>query len=262
MMSLEKICQLYKISNGHGIDIHAGTLHLHVRRISMGWGFKVENELSDFADVDVRENNSVFQVSESALFQTGKDDRLLIMPALPPKPVVLKNSGIRILQGQSMRFFVKIPLWLQFYRSEFSAENFITEYPLFRLSDTWFGEPDDGEPAFALGNYYQKEISLLNAKSWEAICPVNISNHSNTMLEIQRFIIRVDNLALVSVENQIMTSLTDIEYKGKEQISSATYSLNNSVHGDHFRQIAQPRVSGNKSLLKINFHFIKNIYQF
>ncbi len=260
-MNLKDICRLHTIQNNKGIAIKAGKLHLQVKRFSMGWGFKANETASEAEEVSSEENISDFQVSESDLFQTGKQDDLLIVPALPPKPVVLKNSGIRILPDQNMRFFVKIPLWLQFYRSELGNENFITEYPLFRLSDTWFGEPDEGEPAYALGNFYQKNLSLIEVKPWEAICPVNIRNNSNTLLEVQRFIIRTDYLSLVFSNNQIFTSLTDIEYKGKEQISSASYSLNNSIHGDSFRQIAQPRNAGGKSLLKINFHFIKNIYQ-
>lgn len=260
-MNLTEICRTYSLHNNEGIDIQAGTLSLQVRRMSMGWGFRSDESADAFDDVKVVNNNSAIQVSESALFQTGKSDDLVVLPALPTKPLVLKNSGLRILPGQNMRFFVKIPLWLQFYHSGTSPEHFITEYPLFKISDTWFGEPDEGEPALALGNFYQKDASLLDLKPWEAICPVHITNHSGLLLEVQRFIIRVENLSLVVTGNQLMTSLTEIEYKGREQISSATYHLNKTVHGDDYHQIAPPRNAGTRSSLKINFHFIKNIYQ-
>lgn len=260
-MDLFEICKKFTLHNNEGIDIQAGTLRLQVRRIMMGWGFQSEEIWPANEEVQVINDDSIFQVSESDLFQTGKSDDLIIVPALPIKPVVLKNSGMRILPGQSMRFFVKIPLCLQFYYDSVAPDRFITEFSLYRLSDTWFGELDEGEPALALGNYYQKDAGLLDLKPWEAICPVNITNQSATLLEVQRFIIRTENLVLVNSNNRLMTSLTDIEYKGREQISNATYHLSKAVHGENYTRVAPARNSGAKAPLKINFHFIKNIYQ-
>ena len=132
---------------------------------------------------------------------------------------------------------------------------------MFRLSDTWFGEPDEGEPAFALGNFYWQDASLLNVLPWEAVCPVHILNNSNLLLEVQRLIIRVENLALIRSGNQLLTSMVEIEYKGRDQVSSASYHLDKTIHGKEYIQITEPRSTVAKSSLKINFHFIKNIYQ-
>lgn len=259
-MDLINICRDYKLLSSEGIDIQVGSMHLQVRRISSGWGFRTTEVLQPYDGVLLTKENSTFQVSESGLYQTGKSDTLLIVPALPAKPVVLKNSGLKILPGQSMRFFVKIPLGLQFYFESVAPEHFISEFQLYRLSDTWFGDPDEGEPALALGNFFQKDVTLLDVKPWEAVCPVHISNLSNLLLEVERLIIRVENLALLIAGNQLITSLIEIEYKGREQVSSASYHLRKAVHGEDYRQVASPRHAGSKSSLMINFHFIKNIY--
>jgi hypothetical protein len=254
--------QIYQINNGQGLEVRAGTLHLHIGRISSGWAFKSLETVSRFPQIELVHRESAIQVSESDLFQTGKSDKLYILPALPSRPVVLKNSGMRILPGQNMRFFLKIPLNLQFYSDNPVPENFITEYSVIRLSDTWFGEPDDGELAFALGSYYQKDEGLLELQPWEAVCPVRISNNSGLMLEVQRFIVRVENLALVRSGGRIMTSMIEIEYKGRDQVSNATYHIGRSVHGADYQELSAPRYYTGKSGLKINFHFIKNIYHF
>ena len=259
-MNLTDICKNYRFSHHQGMTIKAGTLQLELKRISQGWGFRPEEVFSPFDEIKMEENQPGFMVSESALYQSGDSDNLYIRPVLPAKPVVLKNSGMRILPGQSMRFFVKIPLWLQFYHSEVHPENFMTEFPLWRLSDTWFGEPDEGEPALALGNFYEKDPAMLDIKPWEAISPVLITNYSTLLLEVQRLIIRVENLVLVKSGDQIMTSLTEIGYKGREQISSASYHLNKTLHGEGYREIAPARNAGIRSAMKMNFHFIKNIY--
>jgi hypothetical protein len=261
-MNVLDISREYTLQNMEGINIQAGTLNLKVQRISLGWGFLYAEQPAPYETVNLLQENAFVEVSTSNLYQTGKSNILVIAPALPPRPLVLKNSGMRIFPGQSMRFFVKIPLWLQFYFADCQPENFIAEFPLYRLSGTWFGEPEEGEPALALGNFYQKEMSLLDIKPWEAICPIHISNHSNLLLEVERFIIRVENLALVSAGGHLMTSFTEIEYKGKDQVSSASYHITKAVHGDDYQKITSPRNTGSKSSLKINFHFIKNIYQF
>lgn len=260
-MAIREIFGKFEITNGLGLEFRVGTLNLIVKRFSMGWGFRVLPVEQPFEGIFRSFEIPPLEVSQSDLFQTGRSDTLVVAPALPIKPVVLKNSGMRILPGQSMRFFVKVPLNLQFFHTDALADYFITEYPLIRLSDTWFGEPDEGETAFALGSHYQKDPELLAPLPWEAVCPVHITNHSTLLLEVQRLIIRVDNLAILSTSHGLMTSLVDIEYRGREQISSATYRLDKNVHGDSHQQLAAPRLSSGKSSMMINFHFIKNIYQ-
>lgn len=260
-MELFEICNSYRLLNGEGLEIKAGSLHLKVKRISTGWGFMKTDVAYPFTDVEVNRIVPDFEVSESNLYQSGHSDILVVAPVLPEKPVVLKNSGLRILPGQNMHFFVKIPLNLQFFFEEAKPDNLITEYPMFRLSDTWFGEPDEGEPAFALGSFYRIDSSLMNVQPWEAVCPVHILNNSNLLLEVQRLIIRVENLMLIRSGIQLLTSMIEIEYKGRDQVSSVSYHLDKAIHGEEFSQITEPRSAAAKSSLKINFHFIKNIYQ-
>lgn len=260
-MLVTDIFNKYKLGNGEGISIRAGKLDLKVRRISMGWGFKLEPEGAFVNDIELSMDPGQFSVSDCNLYQTGKSNALIVAPALPDKPLVLKNSGIRILPGQTMNFFVKIPVWVQFYFAEQAADRFIAEFPLVSLSHTWFGEPDSGEPAYAMGGFYQKEMGQLGAQPWDAICPVHISNNSTLLLEVERLIIRVENLALVRSDNKFITSLLSIEYTGKDQVSTANYRLDKSVHGEGYHQVAPPRHAGNRALMKINFHFIKNWYQ-
>ena len=108
-MDLSAITRPLELKNSEGVDLQAGTLHLKVQRISHGWGFKNTEVNPPFPEITMRNETAGFGVSEGALYQTGDSDRLLVIPALPSKPVVFKNSGMRILPGQSMRFFVKIP---------------------------------------------------------------------------------------------------------------------------------------------------------
>jgi hypothetical protein len=81
------------------------------------------------------------------------------------------------------------------------------------------------------------------------------------VLEVERLIIRVENLALYLNENKLITSQVAIEYKGKDIISSASFHFSKYIHGEKAETVLQPRSSVSKNLLKINFHFIKNLYK-
>ncbi|MBW6535970.1 MAG: DUF432 domain-containing protein [Mariniphaga sp.] len=194
-------------------------------------------------------------------FQTGKSNSLVIAPSLPVKPLVFKGSKLHVSPGLKLTFFLKIPLTVQLYFSKNQPENLLKEIPVKRLSDTWFGEPFDGEPAFALGNDFFQAPEEINLSPYETICPVTILNNSQGVLEVERLIIRTGNLALYKNENKIVTSQLVIEYKGKDIISSASYHYAKAFHGEKAEMITKPRLISSKHLLKINFHFIRNLYK-
>jgi hypothetical protein len=194
-------------------------------------------------------------------FQTGKSNSIFIAPSLPEKPLVFKGSKLHVSPGLKLTFFLKIPLTVQVYFSKVQTENLLKEIPVRRLSDTWFGEPFGGEPAFALGTDFFQSPDEINLSPYEAICPVTILNNSQSVLEVERLIIRTENLALYKNENKIVTSQLAIEYKGKDIISSASYHYTKAFHGEKAEMITKPRITSPKHLLKINFHFIRNLYK-
>jgi len=74
-------------------------------------------------------------------------------------------------------------------------------------------------------------------------------------------ILRVENMALYKNNDKIITSLAALDYKGKDIISIAEYRVSKKIHGEKAEIIAKPKSSVSKNILKINFHFIKNIYK-
>ena len=193
--------------------------------------------------------------------QTGKSNTLLIQPALPEKPIVFKGSRLNVAPKQKLTFFLKVPLKVQVYFSKSQPENLMKEIAVKRLSDTWFGETDSGEVAFALGSEYFLNIKEIKPSEFEAICPVTIFNNSPALFEIERLIIRVDNMALYQSEGKMVTSVVEIEFKGKDVISSAEYHYSKLYDGEKQDMITRPRNISGKNPLKIHFHFIKNMYK-
>ncbi|HKJ79711.1 MAG TPA: hypothetical protein VKA10_09250, partial [Prolixibacteraceae bacterium] len=216
---------------------------LGVRREKEGWflvfGEKKEGEEDETIDVQ----------KEGEYYQSGKSNSLLLVPALPVKPLVFKGSKLFVTTKQRVTFFLKIPLNIVLYYSKFLPENKLKEIAPARLSDTWFGDPDIGEPAFSLGNEYFLNPDKIETTNLTAICPITIFNNSGTILEVERLIIRTDNLALYLYSKKIITSLVEIEYKGKDVVSSVDFKYSKSFHGEKQEILAKPRNTAGLNLL-------------
>lgn len=226
---------------------------LHIKREREGWYFLQSENIQKSADkIDFK---------DAEYYQTGKSNSIVISPALPVKPLVFKGSSLKVTPKQKFTFFLKIPITIQIYYSKNTPENLIKEIPSRRLSDTWFGEPDSGEAAFALGNEYFLNFETLKTSPLDVICPISVYNNSPNTLEIQRQIIRVEFLSLYKNAEKIVTSLAQVEYKGQQDLSSADYHYSKIYNGEKQEILAKPRNNSEKSLLKINFHSIKNIYK-
>lgn len=231
---------------------------------SFALGIKREKEgwFVETADGTEREKKLTEKITAGGeYFQTGKPNSVVIAPALPGKPLVFKGSQLHISSGRRLSFFLKIPMTLQIYASKPLPESLMKEIPSKRLSDTWFGEPDNGEAAFAFGSEYFLDFDTLQTSPLEAVCPVTVINNSPATLEIQRLIIRVENLTLYKNQEKKVTSVMQVEFKGQDVPVSAEYRYSKIYNGENQEIIAKPRNTSGKNLLKMNFHFIKNIYK-
>ena len=246
-MEIGNVFRKYQLKSGMSELLEFNALSIRFRRNGQGW------EIYPF-------NKHEEEPETGEFFQTGVSDSLFLVPALQSKPLVFKGKGLSVLPRARFNFYLKIPLVFQFYHSRKSDENLITEIASARLSDTWFGESQSGEPAYALGSEYELERENLNPEFYEAICPVSVINNSDKKMELERMIIRVENLTLYQKGDQLLTSLVKLDYKGKETISEASYVSSKAIHGERPQVLAKARNEG-KMPIKVNFHFIKNIYK-
>jgi len=254
-MNIASILKKHQILTGKTEHFDIGCIRLSATRKIEGWHLLTSDNCP---------NDDVFLTSESSVddyFQTGKSNSLIIVPAMPAKPLVFKGSGLYVLPKQKMTIFLKIPLAFQIYFSKVQPENLLKEITYKRLSDTWFGEPDSGEPAFALGSEFYLTMDEIQITDLEAICPVIIENNSATILNLQRLLIRDENVTLYKNDEKIVTSVVHVEFKGNDVASSVDYRYSKELNGEKQEILAKPRNSSGKNLLNMNFHFIRNIYK-
>ena len=252
----------YEFAENQTRSFKAGYAEISVKHIESGW--LVKSRKTDLASDDllVEEIPEFADDSDVLRFYTGESHQLMVVPALPDKAVVFRNNkNIKISARESANLFFRIPLTIQFYFQEVKDENRLMEIPLQRLSDTWFGEIDSGEPAYSIGGNFNESLSEVRATTWEAISSVKILNNTAGVLEVQRLILRVEDFNIYLKNKQLLASHATIEFKGQEQIGSVNLGVSNEIHGEKPVLIAKSRSSDTKNLLRRSFFFIKNMYQ-
>ena len=262
MQSVKQVWGRYEGKNKQEFVFQGGFTRIILKRSYGGWMIRENKQEScfDFFSFEPAEQNT--EDRDMSLFQTGHSEILFVQPALPVKPVVFRNNkSLAISPRQTFRIFLAIPVNVQFYYSQVDPEHLFSEYSTERLSDTWFGEPDNGEPAFSVGSRFAGQIDQLASRYFEATCPVLISNNSNQLLDLQRLIIHVENLNLYQNKEQLVTDSVSIEFKGKDLISNLHFSTEKSIQGEAPLLVGKARQLTNKNILGKSFHFIKNITQ-
>jgi len=261
-MNTEIFWKKYEFTDNQTLQFNAGFAEVLVKRIVNGWLIKSHVHNQSAANLEVKEIEGIENDAEVFHFQTGKSNALIVVPAFPQKAVVFRNNkNIKISAGESANLYFRIPLTMQFYFLEVKDENLLFEIPMQRLSDTWFGEADSGEPAFSIGNNYDTEFADVKELPWEAITPVEIINNTTGVFELQRLILRVEDFSLFINNKQLLSNYVSIEFKGPEHAGSVNLSVKKEIHGQKPHQIAKPRNIVGRNLLRKSFFFIKNIYQ-
>lgn len=261
-MKAQDFWNKYDFTVGQTKLFRAGYAEVLVKHIANGWLIKNVVLTEPAEELSVTEVQDFADDQEIFHFQTGQSHQLHVVPAFPNKAVVFRNNkNIRISAGQTTDLFLRVPLNIQLYFQEIKDENQLLDLPLQRLSDTWFGDTDNGEPAFSIGSNYDKTFDAVHPNSWEAIVPAEIINNTLGVLDLQRLILRVEDFSIFLRNQQLLSNHVAIEFKGIETAGSVNLTTRRDLHGQKPLQIGRPRSSETRNLLRKSFFFIKNIYQ-
>lgn len=261
-MKAQDFWNKYDFTVGQTKLFRAGYTEVLVKHIENGWLVKNQVLIEPAEELSVTEVDDFADDQDVFHFQTGKSHQLHVVPAFPDKSVVFRNTkNIRISAGQTTSLFFRVPLNIQLYFQEVKDENRILDVPLQRLSDTWFGDTDSGEPAFSIGSSYDKTLEAVSLNSWEAIVPAEIINNTLGLLDLQRLILRVEDFSVYLRQQQLLSNHVAIEFKGIETAGSVNLTTRRDLHGQKPLLIGRPRGNETRNLLRKSFFFIKNIYQ-
>jgi hypothetical protein len=147
-----------------------------------------ETEHHPFADQGVK------GVRRFATSDIGSE--VTVYPALADRAVVVRpDLPFNILPHQKVNLFVSTPLWLQVRIG--SPGKMITEFPSFRLPDSWLGPPtEEGELCYAIKTAGRLDLTELPLRPHRAITPIVVHNLSGETLMLERVKLQVQHLSL------------------------------------------------------------------
>ncbi len=257
------IWKKYSLENEIVYYWHLGAVEFYIKKNNKEWQIAYKhnasvNNLTELArevpePVDVKWNT----------FIGDRQSPLILMPALPDRPVVVKPDNIfKLLPDKIFQLFIHMPVWIQLYLGAPHSDNLICEIPSAELSGTWFGDSDSGVLSYSLPKGYIKNSVLPSMAENEIICPLRITNSSSSQLDFQRLCIHVESLNIYSQGKTLMANETKVRFKGENFISDIYYTDQAPANIENLKLIADPRIPGKANVLKKSFHFFKSLTEY
>ena len=182
-----------------------------------------------------------------------------LVPLLPDRAVVIKpESPFRIIKSEQVQVYTRVPIWVQMNVINNEVLH-LTDIPSTVLSNTWFGSVLEGELCYWISSGLRQSIEIDPRRPHMAICPILLINHSEEELLIERIYLHVDNLSLYISNRQLWSDETQIEYKGKEQISHISVSGKAPAESVSAVLITPPRNPVKKSFVAKTFSTLKDL---
>ncbi len=180
----------------------------------------------------------------------GEDGEIFIRPAFPDRPLVLSpERPFRLLPRARARVFVRVPLWIHIElrsgraRGEGDEERAIllTSVPSVTMSDTWWGDVEEGELAYWLPTTARSKMAPELFAPHLAVCPLHLENEADIDLEVERIAFRVNHLTLFAKGSELWADESRVSYQGDEEASHIEMTGKPPVEAKGARLVAGPR---------------------
>ena len=149
------------------------------------------------------------------------EKRIRLVPVLPDRGVVVRPEGsFRISPGVKVRLYVPVPIWVRVLVGDATV---LTEVSTVHLSNTWFGEPDAGELAWAVKTDPVFAAAEAPALDHEALCRIDLHHKGVEQLELKRLFLRVGHLRVYRAGARLWTNGVKAVYEGKDKVGSVDY---------------------------------------
>jgi hypothetical protein len=139
------------------------------------------------------------------------------VPVLPDKPVVIRpDRALTLLPGQAALFFVEVPVWFRLCTTV-PRQLKIFEEAIVVLTKTWFGDPVTGELCYGLATRLHQGIDSVEPSAFLAVCPLFITNDSETDLKFEKICLHGENLSVFRSPRRLWANRLSVVFRGPDQ---------------------------------------------
>jgi hypothetical protein len=252
--------QKYKLETNKIFEGKIGYRKFWICKIDLVWNIAVQVSEGPESTQTPKEVEKLPQSVQWSHLIADVHQTVLIMPAMPDRPVVIKpEKSFTLLPGISLDILIRIPVWVQIYASRVKEHQLMIDFPSRQISSTWFGDPDNGEIAYSLSDPAYFLSSDLVADDDHAICPVKIKNESDTILNFQRLSVPANQLNIYSDKGKLFTNEVRVRFKGEEQQTDLQIMNGSPEIAQGYPLLSHSRLKPNKNILRKSFYFLKSI---
>ena len=201
-------------------------MNLWIKRIGLDWLIAsetrpVDNPVSAYWSVT---DNEPCEKSLQRWSFSEKYDHIEVAPCMPDRPLVVKTHLLTSLPpGGQATFYVSIPLWVSLSAVRKTDTVAMTKHSSQTLSNTWFGNHDEGEFCYALKTSAVRTGAEAGVEPHRALCPVVIYNKEDIPLPVQKICIRAKHLSIYQCGKQTWTNRISVTFKGNGKSSKVEY---------------------------------------
>lgn len=237
----------FHIAHGSAGRWRLGPMELWIQRLRGEWliAWKTdhsasEDRLSVDMNVDAPDLYEFEQVSRFGV--SSESEALILTPLLANRPVITSpTKPFYIPAGETVTLFVGSPLWV---RAEVGSPSLaLTEFPVVRPSDTWFG-PDTarGELCYASRTACHLRLDDLHFLPYRAMTAVDIRNRATTPLLFERMKLPVDYLSLFHVDHHTFwTRDLTISYEEGDKLNAIRHGAEVPRYANRASLVTRPR---------------------
>jgi len=145
---------------------------------------------------------------------------LKVLPAFPDRALVVKpEHPFTLMRHARARVYMRVPLWVRVEAVEESrgVSTLLTEIPTERLSDTWWGDFQDGELAYWLTTKARRELRSELFEPWLVMSTLQLENHSDGALRVEKLVLRVEHLSIYEKDGLLWAEEVRVEYRGESE---------------------------------------------
>lgn len=244
----------FKISDGRVITRDLEQLRLWFRREF--------NEIW-IARQTIETNNEAPKEPESSEWTRyvlpDKGNTVELKPITPDRPIVVRPlNSFKVFPGAEATVYTSIPAWATIRVTQKKGK-VITEFPLLSLSETWFGDPTNGELCYAAVTRALRNFQPELINPYRIICQLDVQNRSNEELHVEKFCFRVGHLSLFRDDNRLWSDITRIIFQGSEQHSTITMTGRCPEIANGANLVTAPRIAQKKGIKRKTFQLIKDL---
>ena len=144
---------------------------------------------------------------------------LRLLPVLPDRPLVVKpEHPFTLLRRASARIYMRIPTWIRVEAVEErdGGASVLAEIPTVHLSDTWWGDFQEGELAYWLTTQGRREFTPDLFKAHFVMSAVQLDNRSDDDLRVEKLSLRVEHLSIYEKDGWLWAEEVRVDYHGED----------------------------------------------